>query len=57
LSLVVEERKPVLWLARPQGVFLVSDDGIVLDRLNQVDLIPFRWWPTRKARKTGPWSS
>ena len=40
LSLVMEERQPVLWLARPKGVFLVSDDGIVLDRLNQVDLMP-----------------
>lgn len=40
LSLVVEERKPVLWLARPQGVFLVSDDGYVVDRLTQVDLMP-----------------
>jgi cell division septal protein FtsQ len=40
LSLVVEERKPILWLARPDGVYLLSDDGIVLDRLNQVDLSP-----------------
>ncbi len=39
LSLVIEERKPILWLVRPEGVFLVSDDGIVLDRLNQVDLL------------------
>jgi cell division septal protein FtsQ len=38
LSLVIEERKPILWLVRPEGVFLVSDDGIVLDRLNQVDI-------------------
>lgn len=38
LSLVIEERKPILWLVRPEGVFLVSDDGILLDRLNQVDL-------------------
>ena len=40
LSLVLEERTPILWLARPDGVFLVSDDGILLDRLNQVDLSP-----------------
>ena len=40
LSLVVEERKPLLWLARPEGVFLVADDGIVLDRLNQIDPVP-----------------
>ena len=34
LSLVIEERRPVIWLVRQGGVFLVSDDGIVLDRLS-----------------------
>lgn len=34
LSLVIEERKPLLWLVRPNGVFLLSDDGIVMDRVN-----------------------
>ena len=54
LSLVVEERKPVLWLARPQGVFLVSDDGIVLDRLNQVDLIPIPVVADPKSQENVP---
>ncbi|HWQ10607.1 MAG TPA: FtsQ-type POTRA domain-containing protein [Holophaga sp.] len=40
LSLVVEERKPLLWLAKDTGVFLLSDDGIVLDRVNQGNLLP-----------------
>jgi cell division protein FtsQ len=40
LSLSVEERRPVLWLVRSNGVFLVSDDGILLDRVNQANLSP-----------------
>ena len=40
LSLVVEERQPVLWLVRPEGVFLVSDDGLLLDRVNPSNLNP-----------------
>jgi len=54
LSLVVEERKPVLWLARPEGVFLVSEDGIVLDRLNQVDLSPIPVVGDPKSQESGP---
>lgn len=41
LSLVVEERKPILWLVRPNGVFLVSEDGILMDRVNSATLTPF----------------
>jgi cell division septal protein FtsQ len=40
LSLAIEERLPVLWLVRSNGVFLVSDDGIVLDRVNPANLTP-----------------
>lgn len=40
LSLVLEERKPLLWLARPTGIFLLADDGVVLDRVNQSNLLP-----------------
>jgi hypothetical protein len=40
LSLVIEERKPLLWLIRSTGVFLLADDGIVLDRVNQGNLTP-----------------
>ena len=54
LSLVVEERKPVLWLARPDGVFLLSEDGIVLDRLNQVDLLPIPVVAEPKSQEDGP---
>jgi hypothetical protein len=54
LSLVVEERQPVLWLARPQGVFLVSDDGIVLDRLSQVDLMPIPVVADPKSQENAP---
>ncbi|BDU74364.1 cell division protein FtsQ/DivIB [Mesoterricola silvestris] len=54
LSLVLEERKPLLWLVRPDGVFLVSDDGIVLDRLNQVDLSPIPVVADPKSQQDGP---
>jgi len=54
LSLVLEERKPILWLVRPEGVFLVSDDGIVLDRLNQVDLSPIPVVADPKSQQDGP---
>jgi hypothetical protein len=40
LSLVIEERKPLLWLIRPTGVYLLSDDGILLDHVNQSNLAP-----------------
>ncbi len=39
VSLVVEERKPILWLARPTGVYLVSDDGILMDQANPSSLM------------------
>lgn len=40
LSLVVEERQPLLWLARPEGVFLLAEDGVLLDRLAPSNLAP-----------------
>lgn len=40
LSLVIEERRPLLWLVRPEGVFLLADDGYVLDRVHQGNLSP-----------------
>ena len=40
LSLVIEERKPLLWLVKPSGVFLLSDDGVVLDRVNEANMLP-----------------
>ncbi|MDP2874760.1 MAG: hypothetical protein Q8O00_01165, partial [Holophaga sp.] len=40
LSLVIEERQPLLWLVRPTGVFLMADDGVILDRVNQSNLLP-----------------
>ncbi len=40
LSLVVEERTPLLWLVKSSGIYLVSDDGIVLDRLSQSGATP-----------------
>ena len=40
LSLVIEERRPLLWLVRPEGVFLMADDGYILDRVNQGNLSP-----------------
>ncbi|MDE3245823.1 MAG: FtsQ-type POTRA domain-containing protein [Acidobacteriota bacterium] len=40
LSLVIEERKPLLWLVKPSGVYLISDDGVVLDRINEQNSTP-----------------
>lgn len=40
LVLVVEERVPLLWLVRPQGVFLVSEDGFVMERVGPGNLAP-----------------
>ena len=40
LSLVIEERKPLLWLVKPTGVYLLSDDGVVLDRINETNSTP-----------------
>jgi cell division septal protein FtsQ len=54
LSLVLEERKPLLWLVRPEGVYLMADDGIVLDRLNQVDLTPIPVVADPKSQQDAP---
>lgn len=40
LSLVIEERRPLLWVVRPAGVYLMSDDGVILDRVHQGNLTP-----------------
>jgi hypothetical protein len=40
LSLVVEERKPLLWLVRQGGTYLVGEDGILLDKVNPGNLAP-----------------
>ncbi|HJU83400.1 MAG TPA: FtsQ-type POTRA domain-containing protein [Holophagaceae bacterium] len=40
LTLVIEERKPLLWLVRGGATYLMSDDGIVMDRLNGANMSP-----------------
>lgn len=40
ITLVVQERKPLLWLLRPEGAFLVSDDGVVMGRVDPSDPSP-----------------
>jgi cell division septal protein FtsQ len=40
LSLVVEERKPLLWLVRPSGTYLLAEDGILMDRVGRANLLP-----------------
>ncbi len=40
ITLVVQERKPLLWLVRPKGTFLVSDDGVVMGALDPADPTP-----------------
>ena len=40
LSIVIEERQPLFMLATTSGVLLMSDDGIIMDRVNQANLTP-----------------
>lgn len=40
IVLGVEERRPLLWLVHRQGVFLVSEDGMVMDRVAPGNLSP-----------------
>lgn len=40
LSLVVEERKPLLWLVRGGSTYLMGDDGILLDKVSAGNLLP-----------------
>jgi cell division septal protein FtsQ len=54
LSLIVEERRPLLWLVRPNGVYLLSEEGIVLDRLTQVELMPIPVVADPKSQADGP---
>ena len=40
LTLVIEERKPLLWIVRGGSTYLMSDDGILMDRLNDSNMSP-----------------
>jgi len=40
LSIVIEERQPLFMLLTSNGVLLMSDDGIIMDRVNQANLRP-----------------
>jgi hypothetical protein len=40
LSLVIEERKPLLWLVHGGATYLMSEDGILMDRLNGANMSP-----------------
>ena len=40
LALVLEERKPLLWLVRPTGTYLMSEDGMLLDKVGPANLTP-----------------
>lgn len=40
ITLVVQERKPLLWLVRPTGTYLVSEDGVVMGTLDPADPTP-----------------
>jgi len=40
LSIVIEERQPLFLLATKNGVLLMSDDGVIMDRANQENLVP-----------------
>lgn len=40
LSLVVEERTPLMWVSGRSGLFLVSEDGYLMDRINRGNWMP-----------------
>jgi len=40
LSIVIEERQPLFMLATANGILLMSDDGVIMDRVNQANLTP-----------------
>ena len=40
LSIVVEERQPLFMLVTANGVLMMSDDGIIMDRVTQANLTP-----------------
>lgn len=40
LSLVIEERIPLVWIARAEGLFLISDDGYIMDRIHRDNWAP-----------------
>jgi cell division septal protein FtsQ len=40
LTIVIEERQPLFMLVTGDGVLLMSDDGIIMDRVNQANLTP-----------------
>jgi len=40
LSIVIEERQPLFMLVTANGVLLMSDDGIIMDRVTQANLTP-----------------
>ena len=40
LSIVIEERQPLIMLVRPNAILLMSDDGIIMERINQANLTP-----------------
>lgn len=54
LVLVVEERTPLLWLVRGKGVYLVSDDGYVMDRVGPGNLAPIPVVAEPRSQEDGP---
>ncbi|HTL98028.1 MAG TPA: cell division protein FtsQ/DivIB [Holophagaceae bacterium] len=40
ITLVVQERRPLLWLVRPGGTYLVSEDGVVMGPVDPADPTP-----------------
>jgi cell division septal protein FtsQ len=40
ISIVIEERQPLIMLARPNGILLMSDDGMIMERVSQANIAP-----------------
>ena len=40
ITLVIQERRPLLWIVRPNGTFILSDDGMVMGPVDPADPTP-----------------
>lgn len=40
ITLVIQERRPLLWIVRPKGTFILSDDGMVMGPVDPADPTP-----------------
>ncbi|MBI4913604.1 MAG: FtsQ-type POTRA domain-containing protein [Acidobacteria bacterium] len=54
LTLMIEERQPLVWLVHPRGIFLVSEDGVLMDRVGPGNLTPIPVVAEPASQADGP---